>query len=270
MADPVPSRAIIEVYGQSEIAFRGDGWVNATQMAKPFGKRPSDFLKLPTANAFIAALEKDLGASGENLHLATHGGACPGTWMHPDLALEFARWLSPEFSIWCNRTVRRILQGGAPVGVDLAGVSRVLDRIVASHEQIVATQMALLGRLERLEAPVPFQSPKSSSLLPLPPAPTVEAHFAKVLAATIAWPHAQRLVHPVEIARAALDQRLFRDLLTDPSDFHQVSRFCRFFQGRGYMQRWLQLAGGSLVYCEPIAKNRHRRYNITLREGGAA
>lgn len=25
-----------------------------------------------------------------------------GTWMHEDVALEFARWLSLAFAIWCN------------------------------------------------------------------------------------------------------------------------------------------------------------------------
>ncbi|MDQ1087190.1 hypothetical protein QE390_001736 [Siphonobacter sp. SORGH_AS 1065] len=42
-----------------------------------------------------------------NLHSDTliktiNGGSNPGTWMHEDVALEFARWLSPAFAIWCN------------------------------------------------------------------------------------------------------------------------------------------------------------------------
>jgi hypothetical protein len=32
-----------------------------------------------------------------------------GTWLHPDLAIEFARWCSPKFSIWCNEQIKEIL-----------------------------------------------------------------------------------------------------------------------------------------------------------------
>lgn len=36
-----------------------------------------------------------------------------GTWMHEDVALEFARWLSPEFAIWCNDRIKELLTTGA-------------------------------------------------------------------------------------------------------------------------------------------------------------
>ena len=263
LADPVPSRAIIEVYGQAEIAFRDNGWVNATHMAAAFGRKPNDFMRLPATGAYLDALAKDLGEMRDNLAI-TARGVTGGTWMHPDLALEFARWLSPEFSIWCNRTVRRILQGGAPLGVDLAGVARVLDRVVASHEQLVATQMRMLDRLAALEAPPP--PPPAPPALPAL-APTLEVHFATICAATVQFPRVQSLVHPVELARTATDRRMFAELVSDPSDYLQVSRFMRFFQGRGFFNRWLK--GGSFeVFVEPIGRNRHRRYSITVKNGG--
>jgi hypothetical protein len=34
-----------------------------------------------------------------------------GTWAHPDIVMECARWLDPMFSIACNRTLRGILSG---------------------------------------------------------------------------------------------------------------------------------------------------------------
>lgn len=34
------------------------------------------------------------------------GGNAPGSWMHEDLALEFARWLNPAFAIWCNYRIK--------------------------------------------------------------------------------------------------------------------------------------------------------------------
>lgn len=273
VADSFPSRATIEVYGQAEIAFRGDGWVNATQMASSFGKSPAGFLRTDSAKAFIAALNDDLGKM-QNCILVQHGGACPGTWMHPDLALEFARWLSPEFSIWCNRTVRRILRGGAPVGVVHAGVARVLDRIVASNKQLVATQMHLLNRIETLERPAltPLAvAPAAASLVARPAAPehsatpALDAQVAAVFLAAVAFPRDFGLIHPVEIARSAFDGHRFVELCDDPADQQKVSRLLRFFQGRGFFGRWLRAQNGWQAICEPIGRNRHRRYSITAR-----
>ena len=32
--------------------------------------------------------------------------------MHEDVALEFARWLSPAFAIWCNDRIKELLTKG--------------------------------------------------------------------------------------------------------------------------------------------------------------
>lgn len=102
---------ILETYRDTEIAFQSqDSWVNATQMAKAFNKRVNNFLRADRTIEYIAALEKSVARKSVTV---IQGGSATeqGTWMHPDLAMEFARWLSPEFSIWCNRVIRRILSG---------------------------------------------------------------------------------------------------------------------------------------------------------------
>lgn len=198
--------------------------------------------------------------------------------MHPDLALEFARWLSPDFAIWCNRTVRRIMAGGeAPVGVDLAGVARVLDRVVASHEHIVATQMKLMERLEQLEArplPAPAAAPAPALIAPSPgpwvpgaaQTPGIEHQVARVLLRTIPLDKTSVWLHPVQIAHAAVHERAFANLIDEPSEYQQVSRFLRFLTPR-YMRRWLDTGRGVWVHCEPVGRNRHRRYLVTSRAG---
>lgn len=40
----------------------------------------------------------------------SRGGGC--TWMHRLVAIEFARWLSPIFSIWCNMKIDEIINNG--------------------------------------------------------------------------------------------------------------------------------------------------------------
>ena len=118
---------IIERFEGNAVAFhQGDAYVNATQMCAPFQKRPVDFLRLPSTKHFIEVLAKETGALCENLTTDSQGGNLAstqqGTWMHPDLALECARWLSPKFSIWCNRTIRRILSGATSVNAEAASL----------------------------------------------------------------------------------------------------------------------------------------------------
>jgi hypothetical protein len=121
-------------------------------------------------------------------------------------------------------------------------------------------------------APAAAPAPAPAAVPPaLPPSPTLDGHVAHVLLAAIAFPRDHGLVHPVEIARAAVVEGRFTELCDDPADPVKVSRLLRFFQGRGFFQRWLRAERGWLVFCEPMGRNRHRRYSITTRrEGGAA
>jgi hypothetical protein len=42
------------------------------------------------------------------------GTKTPGTWLHPDLAIPFARWLDVRFSIWCDQQIKKILSSTHP------------------------------------------------------------------------------------------------------------------------------------------------------------
>lgn len=87
--------------------------VNATEMAKSFDKRPAKWLELPSTKEFLAALtairKSDTALIQTNSGGINGGG---GTWMHEDVALEFARWLSPAFAIWCNDRIKELLTQG--------------------------------------------------------------------------------------------------------------------------------------------------------------
>ncbi len=88
-------------YEQSEITFQtGENvMINATEMAKPFGKQPAEWLRLPSTISFLGALEA-MGKSHRSENVQSINGV--GTWFHEDVAMEFARRLNPGFSIWCN------------------------------------------------------------------------------------------------------------------------------------------------------------------------
>lgn len=98
-------------YNGTPITFQIGGtlMVNATQMAKPFGKRPAKWLELPSTKEFLMTLQT---IRKSDSFIRTVEGKKGGTWMHEDVALEFARWLSPAFAIWCNDRIKELLMKG--------------------------------------------------------------------------------------------------------------------------------------------------------------
>lgn len=119
-------------YNGSDITFNSGQsvMVNATQMAKPFGKRPAKWLELPSTKEFLSKLIA-IRKSDTDMVVTESGGATGGkkggggTWMHEDVALEFARWLSPEFAIWCNDRIKELLRHG------MTATPQTIDAIIA-------------------------------------------------------------------------------------------------------------------------------------------
>jgi len=104
------------VYNDQEIEFKPNGednvMVNATQMAKVFGKRIDFFLKSDHAKEFISVLEfTPFGVNSKPLKkqeiMSTHGKN--GTYFHRILALKFAAWLDPRFELWVYTKIDEIL-----------------------------------------------------------------------------------------------------------------------------------------------------------------
>jgi hypothetical protein len=83
---------------------------NATQMAKPFGRRPDDFWKQSQNQDYLDALiTLAQGNYTKENFIHTKRGKFGGTYFHKDLALQFARWLSPIFGVKLDRwTMHRI------------------------------------------------------------------------------------------------------------------------------------------------------------------
>ena len=104
-------------FGSTAVSFRQDGFLNATQIAAHFGKLPKDYLKTEQTQQYIAALAESLSertkilTDKNQLVIIKKGGAEQGTWLHPKLAIHFARWLDPRFAVWCDEQIEQILSG---------------------------------------------------------------------------------------------------------------------------------------------------------------
>lgn len=124
-------------YKGSQISFENGNnvMINATQMARPFGKQPIFWLNNQSTTDYLNELSKLRNLSLADLVQVTKGGNNAGTWMHEDVALEFARWLNPAFAIWCNDRIKELLKTGVTT--------------VSNDDEVIAQAMSVLQK--RLE-----------------------------------------------------------------------------------------------------------------------
>lgn len=126
-------RVSVFKYNGSEVSFMtGNGvMINATQMAKPFGKRPNDYLALPSTKQLVNAITRKTGIADNQLVRTERGGLKPGTWMHEDVALDFAQWLSVDFRLWCNDRIKELLKYG------MTATPSKLEEIIANPDLVI-------------------------------------------------------------------------------------------------------------------------------------
>ena len=99
---------ISRTYENHTVCSTSDGWFNATEAAAKFGKAPYEWQRLPETVAYISGLERKYGKIP---YLKTKRGSGGGTWLHPKLAVMFARWLDIDFAIWCDEQIDEIIRG---------------------------------------------------------------------------------------------------------------------------------------------------------------
>ena len=104
-------------FNESEVTFNFNNEnlkVNATQMAKIFGKEVARFMENDSTENFIQACLKTRNSAflniqnREDLYTSVQK---TGTWMHRILALKFAAWLDPDFEVWVYSTMDKIVFG---------------------------------------------------------------------------------------------------------------------------------------------------------------
>ena len=95
-----------------------DGFVNATAMCRAGGKRWTLYAANDRTRQYICALGASIGlhipCAAAEVGFPTSGipglidvikGGRPelqGTWIHPRLAVDLARWISPAFAVWMD------------------------------------------------------------------------------------------------------------------------------------------------------------------------
>jgi hypothetical protein len=90
-----------------------DGYFNATAMCKAAGKKISHYLEGGGTQDFLSELSSDAGIPASELVQSIKGGEphLQGTWVHPQVAVNLAMWLSPKFAVLVSKWVHEWLSG---------------------------------------------------------------------------------------------------------------------------------------------------------------
>jgi len=153
-------------YEGNNVTFKNDEgivYVNATQMAKPFAKKPSAYLRLPATALLLDALIKKSGVRKSHIELgdlvhAQKGGLDQGTWLHEDVAIDFAQWLSIDFRLWCNDRIKELLTEGSvslqPKSEDaliLDAMNLLIGKVAQKEEELKQAKETILIQAPKVQ-----------------------------------------------------------------------------------------------------------------------
>ena len=105
--------------------------VNLTQMAKPFGssKKPDNWLRSEESKSYLNAISVSQKRELNDLVKVKNGGTNRGTWVTDyRIAMRFAQWLSPEFSIAVDGLLVDLMRGDSVVAKPFNGVEPAISQ----------------------------------------------------------------------------------------------------------------------------------------------
>ncbi len=151
---------VMEYHG-TKIAFEkinGKMMVNATQMAKPFGKFTKDWLITQQANELVKAMSVRLNLLTTDLVVVRQGGVNQGTFFQEDIALIFAQWLNPDFYIACNFKLKEFLTKQALILPTKNGVTPLINEqqfVYNYNEALLSMGASIKGSTSKRKAKHP-------------------------------------------------------------------------------------------------------------------
>jgi len=123
-----------------------DGYVNATAMCKANGKRWKDYRESDRCQHYLDALESVAGIPVYGLVESRSGGAGGGnTWIHPQIAVDLARWISAPFAVWMDGWFleelerKSLAEENQPLALSPIETVGTAAKIVCDIHQMIAT-----------------------------------------------------------------------------------------------------------------------------------
>lgn len=128
-----------------EFSLQENVMINATEMAKIFGKNVANYLRNDETKRFLNACL--LNANSHLINVTSYQDLVitrkkSGTWFHRIVALEFAAWLDPSFKLWVYATIETLLYGSVREAMEKA------RRVAQNSTRISTLKSALLSESE--------------------------------------------------------------------------------------------------------------------------
>ncbi|MCX5969130.1 MAG: KilA-N domain-containing protein [Cyanobacteria bacterium] len=117
-----------------------DGFVNATAMCKANGKEWSKYRESDRCQTYLDALAETSGIRMFDL-IESRQGHNGGTWTHPQVAVDLARWISAPFAVWMDGWFLESVQGKQTAVVEIprlgaADILALVERSVGLFERL--------------------------------------------------------------------------------------------------------------------------------------
>lgn len=125
-----------------------DGYINATAMCdaarRPWGR----YWETRAAKEFADALSADIGIPISDLIQSIRGGPPhrQGTWVHPQVAVHLAQWLSPRCAVLVSKWVYDWISGRGP----RAPLPYHLRRYIANQNNVPRGHFSVLNEITLL------------------------------------------------------------------------------------------------------------------------
>ncbi|MBD2526454.1 KilA-N domain-containing protein [Nostoc sp. FACHB-133] len=133
------------------------GYVNATQMCHANNKSWGHYKERKSTKVYWTALSNDIGIPISSLVIEVDGyGSSQGTWIHPEIAVDLAQWVSVEFRIWANRTLMKVMMSQEPVQqqsmTQVQLLAALAQQLAEQEQHLLQQQQQQTEILHRLKA----------------------------------------------------------------------------------------------------------------------
>lgn len=128
-----------EYFEGQPIEIRGDGYWDATLMCQKYGKNVNDFFRLKSTKAYLEELADDTHIPVTLLVQQVRGGIAQfqGTWVHPQVALKLAAWLSPRFEVWVFKVIKKLFeQGKVELEEEISVLNEMLEKSLYDRDEL--------------------------------------------------------------------------------------------------------------------------------------
>jgi hypothetical protein len=199
-----PSGIVVRTWNDAPISRRdSDGFADATAMCQANGKLWGNYRQLDRTADYIKALAASTGLAPDELVITTTTGPnhLRGTWIHPRLAVDLARWLSPDFAVWMDGWF--LEQAQAPQ-VAAPGITAQDAAQIAAEVFRRITSAATTRRTYRTTRRLPQSSPAELHLELMRKVHTI----AERTRGTIGWRDLHHMLSPLQRSTADPDTYL--------------------------------------------------------------